>query len=513
MMCKKMIFLITVALAMGLVAERAAADPDLLAHWMFDNPGDPGHDDSGNGRDFTVHGAAAYTASGKINGAMSLPGLNTAYLEDADGENYINGLDAITVAVWIKSEESNTDRGFFTTRDPAGPDSKQCLGIRYDPSGDTENRVIKFYVMTTQDKGLYESAGEVQTTEWQHVAITWSAAGGRSELYLDGELQGLSRRETQSGAGEPLGGTLDNAAMVRVGTGFKNLGWLGRCDDVRVYQRALSGPEVLQLFNADLAWDPSPAHLAENVCPGLVLSWSPGENAASHDVYFGTSLSDVNESATAVKEAHDTNSYPVSVELGETYYWRIDEVNDINRWMGKIWRFTTNDGNVFDPYPADGQSEVSIEPTLRWTPGCSGASHNVYFGKSWEQVNGMTDPCATKARGDESYNPDTLDYLSWYYWRVDEVDGLDTWRGKVWSFKTYSGIIDPNMLLWFEFDETPGNPDYVRDSSGYDYHGDGDDFDEDTWDACGYYRRSTRQHKSRDQHLGLVERSQQTRQR
>jgi len=39
------------------------------------------------------------------------------------------------------------------------------------------------------------------------------------------------------------------------------------------------------------------------------------------------------------------------------------------------------------------------------------------------------------------------------------------------------------MLLWFEFDETPGSPDFVRDSSGYDYHGDGDDFDEDTWDA------------------------------
>jgi hypothetical protein len=483
-----MILLISVVLVTALTGN-ASVDPDLLAHWTFDDAGDAGHDDSGNWRDLAVHGAAAYTASGKINGAMSLPGQNTAYLEDGDGENYINGLDAVTVAMWIKSGETNTDHGFFTTRNPGGPDGKQCLGARYDASGHTEDRVIRFYVMTTVDKGLYESPGEVQTTEWQHMAITWSAASGRSELYLDGELQELSRRETASGAGEPLGGTLDNATLVRIGTGFKNLGWLGLVDEVHIYERALSDTEVLRLFNADLAQDPSPQHLAENVCPNVTLGWTAGESAVSHDVYFGSSLSDVNESAAAVKEAHNTNSYPVSVELGRTYYWRIDEVNGPDTWTGKIWRFTTNDGNAFDPDPADEQGGVTVDPTLRWTPGCSATSHDVYFGTSWAQVNTMADPCATKSVGDESYNPGTLDYLTWYYWRIDEVDGPNTWRGRIWRFRTWSGIIDPNMLLWFEFDKTPGNPDLVRDSSGYNHHGDGDDFDEDTWDpndGCCY---------------------------
>ncbi|MHC4676497.1 MAG: LamG domain-containing protein, partial [Planctomycetota bacterium] len=168
------------------------------------------------------------------------PGQNSAYLEDDDGEDYINGLEAVTVAMWIKSEEFDTDRGFFTTRDPVDPNGKQCLGIRYDADGYSENCVIKYYVMTTEDKGLYESPGEVQTTGWQHVVITWGTTSGRSELYLDGLFQELSRRETESGAGEPLGGTLDNAAMVRVGISYKNLGWNGLVDEVRIYDKVLS---------------------------------------------------------------------------------------------------------------------------------------------------------------------------------------------------------------------------------------------------------------------------------
>jgi hypothetical protein len=479
-----MIFLISVVLAVGLVAD-ASADPNLIAYWSFDNSGDPGHDDSGNGRDLTLQGAAAYTAGGKLGGAITLPGQDSAYLEDDDGEDYINGLDAITVAMWIKSDEINSDRGFLTTRDPLGLDPKQCLGLRYDAVGDTQNEVIRFYVMTTEDKGLYESPGEVQTTEWQHVTITWSAASGRSELYLDGELQALSRRETESGAGEPLGGTLDNAALVRIGIGYKNLGWKGLVDEVSIYNKALSEDEVLNLFDPGIAWNASPPHLAENVCPDVVLSWSPGENAASHDVYFGTGLSDVNEAATAVKELHDTNSYPVSVELGKTYYWRIDEVNGVNTWTGKIWQFTTNDGNAFDPYPADEQTAVPLDPTLSWIPGCLAASHDVYLGTDWDEVdnaNSTNHPNVDYNYVDvNSYDACTPDHLTYYYWRIDEVNGPNTWKGKVWSFRSKTAVFDPNLLVWYKFDETEGNP---QDSSGHKFHGAGEDFDEDTWDPC-----------------------------
>jgi hypothetical protein len=202
-------------------------------------------------------------------------------------------------------------------------------------------------------------------------------------------------------------------------------------------------------------------------------------------VYFGTSLSDVNETATPCVEDHNTESYPVSVNLGETYYWRIDEVNGLDTWTGKIWQFTTNDGNAFDPYPADEQTAVPLNPTLHWTRGCPAASHDVYFGTNWGEVNNAnsTDhPNVDYNNVDvNSYDAYTPEHLTYYYWRIDEVNGPNTWKGSVWRFRSKTAIFDPNLLVWYKFDETEGNP---QDSSGRKFHGAGNDFDEDTWDPC-----------------------------
>ncbi|MHC4499624.1 MAG: hypothetical protein ACYS21_10985 [Planctomycetota bacterium] len=39
---------------------------------------------------------------------------------------------------------------------------------------------------------------------------------------------------------------------------------------------------------------------------------------------------------------------PGLLELGTTYYWRVDEVNEPNIWKCSIWRFTTADYVVID---------------------------------------------------------------------------------------------------------------------------------------------------------------------
>jgi len=42
---------------------------------------------------------------------------------DADAGYYLNGLDAVTIAVWIKSNEVNSDRGFIIGEEPDGGDN------------------------------------------------------------------------------------------------------------------------------------------------------------------------------------------------------------------------------------------------------------------------------------------------------------------------------------------------------------------------------------------------------
>jgi hypothetical protein len=219
--------------------------------------------------------------------------------------------------------------------------------------------------------------------------------------------------------------------------------------------------------------DVSPANRAENVCPGVTITWTSAEAVVDHNVYFGTSLSDVNASATPVETHWGPNNYtPSGLELGMTYYWRIDGINDANvdrPGVGFVWMFTTNDGNAFDPYPANNHTGIPLYAKLSWSMGCTANSHDVYFSTDFNDVYNRT---ATAFQGNQfetTWDPCGLDYYTWYYWRVDEVNDGNTWEGEVWSFRTQGVIVEPNLILFYEFDETDGNA--AADSSGYERDG------------------------------------------
>ncbi|HUT28866.1 MAG TPA: LamG domain-containing protein, partial [Sedimentisphaerales bacterium] len=229
---------------------------------------------------------------------------------------------------------------------------------------------------------------------------------------------------------------------------------------------------------------PSPDDGAKNLCADNVdVTWTPGVYAAEHDVYFGTDYDDVKNATTASAEhriRQEPNSYDASaletLEPGETYYWRIDEVNDNawapsgSPWKGKVWSFSINDGNAFDPDPAHNKTGVPLDATLGWMPGCSANSHDVYFGTAYEEVRDAGTLSGVfrgnQGLGETTYDPCDFDYLTDYYWRIDEVNGPSTLKGPVWKFRSQSAIVDVNMLLWYKFDETDGMT--AGDSSGYE---------------------------------------------
>jgi len=117
----------------------------------------------------------------------------------------------------------------------------------------------------------------------------------------------------------------------------------------------------------EIACNPYPPSGAENVAPDTILTWSPGNSAEKHTVYFGTSISDVDANATAVSnptQPQDANSFdPGGLELGESYYWRVDEVNYASAnspWVGDIWSFTVTDHIVVDDFESynDGDNKI-----------------------------------------------------------------------------------------------------------------------------------------------------------
>ncbi|HCO96485.1 MAG TPA: hypothetical protein DIU00_21525 [Phycisphaerales bacterium] len=125
--------------------------------------------------------------------------------------------------------------------------------------------------------------------------------------------------------------------------------------------------EVWSFSTPGAVGSPNPYSGAENVKNTSILRWVAGDNAASHQVYFGTDQDAVRNATTSSPEYKDSKnlgdeSYdPGLLELGAAYYWRIDEVNDLNPnspWAGNVWAFNTADFLVVD----DIESYNDIDP-------------------------------------------------------------------------------------------------------------------------------------------------------
>jgi len=203
----------------------------------------------------------------------------------------------------------------------------------------------------------------------------------------------------------------------------------------------------------NLAWDPDPLFGGGLLATDDLLSWAAGDNAASHEVYLGTSFDDVNDANTASdpniyrgsQELADVN-YPVSTVWGTTYYWRIDEVNDPNTWKGTVWNFPIIPASVTNPRPT-GTGVNPLLPVLKWGPGPIVADvngHYVYFSSDFNDVNDRDpDPNVRTVVSDPCFPLGLLELYTQYYWAVDEFNDSEDpkfWPSPVLNFTTTDHI-------------------------------------------------------------------------
>jgi hypothetical protein len=132
--------------------------------------------------------------------------------------------------------------------------------------------------------------------------------------------------------------------------------------------------------------NPDPANGAFDVKRTPIITWSPGVFADSHEVYFGTDKDAVKNADTGSPEYKGTRDLgtetydPGKLELGVTYYWRIDEVNSANPdspWTGILWSFTSINFLIVD----DMESYNDLDPA---EPG----SNRIF--NAW--IDGFEDP-------------------------------------------------------------------------------------------------------------------------
>ena len=189
------------------------------------------------------------------------------------------------------------------------------------------------------------------------------------------------------------------------------------------------------------AYSPVPADGAELVPLDSILAWTPGFGSKLHTIYVGEDFDTVNE-AVGGSPIGVASYSPGPLQLAKTYYWRVDEFDGAGTYKGDVWSFTT-EGAVSGPNPADGAVDVSPTQILTWDAGAIAASHEVYFGADADAVMNATKTSpeykGARALGEESYDPGRLALTTTYYWRIDEVNGVNPdspWAGNVWSFTT-----------------------------------------------------------------------------
>jgi uncharacterized repeat protein (TIGR01451 family) len=286
----------------------AQTGPDIL-HWKLDEgEGAIAADSTGQGRDGVIASTNTWT-NGVSGSALHFGGAGDQVL-DAYADEYLNGLTAITVAVWINSEEIASDRGFLSAAGPPvapsgvdGPLTLQYASV--GPVGGGAD-VLTVAIDTTGGRLFVESSSNIQTTDWQHVAFTWSA-GEPIRLYIDGQPDATAWNGLLPpfpNSTHPVG-SIVNIENLLLGQGPGTNSWLGGVDDFRIYGRVLSDTEVasIALGEANLSVrlsidDPAPEqgsnvtyHVAvENLGPHAAENVEVVEMFSSNQLSFASAI-------------------------------------------------------------------------------------------------------------------------------------------------------------------------------------------------------------------------------
>jgi hypothetical protein len=221
---------------------------------------------------------------------------------------------------------------------------------------------LEFYV-EGGNPGRYDGGDTTYTTapvvaDGQWHMMTYVREGNTGYIYVDG-IQAV--KDSAS---------FDLSTITRWSIGQEWDGsspsnfYVGMVDDARFYNASLTAAQVKELMRGDplVAWNPNPGDnstvdIKEATKP---INWSPGDEAAEHDVYFGTdkdavSNADASDTTGIYQGRQGGTSFTLpagSVEWGGgPYYWRVDELNnDGSISIGSTWSFSVADYLVVDDF-------------------------------------------------------------------------------------------------------------------------------------------------------------------
>jgi len=309
-------------------------DAELVAYWKLDaGSGDTAYDSSSAGNDGTLEGGPQWVA-GYYGAALALDGTDDNV--DCGNDPSLNITDEITLAAWINMAQRPAVDAWYTV-----PWKENAYSMYLYGAGDSLTTLGADFWLSTGRADIWSGPTiDIPANVWTHIAVTFN--GTDFEFYVNGEHDFTQNQPATIEIGDI------NFLFTQAGSGFAGL-----IDEVQVYNHALSAEEIQTAMQglafAEASVD-SPADGAVDVIRDVRLAWTPGAFASTHDVYLGTAFADVNAAdignpmGTLVSQGQTDESYDAGIlDFGQTYYWRIDEVNgapDNTIFKGDVWSFT-----------------------------------------------------------------------------------------------------------------------------------------------------------------------------
>lgn len=241
------------------------------AHWAFDETsGATANNQVIGGDDAVLNLGATFDGAGADNGALRLDGVDD-YAGPSTAQ--LRTDQSFSVSAWLSTDSTETIQAAVSQ--DGTTNSGFALGYldngRYTftmPRADTADAV--------RDTVLSEALPKTKS-QWRHLVATYDAASGQMSLYLNGKATFVTR----PAASWTAAGAFQIGRMIA--NGVHGTHWAGKIDDVRVYHRAITDPEVKGLLALG---QPTVGHwdLDGNADPGGTLkgdslpTWTAGQS-------------------------------------------------------------------------------------------------------------------------------------------------------------------------------------------------------------------------------------------
>ena len=203
----------------------------LVSHWKFDEGTGATAYDSAGINHATIHGDPSWGTPKVGSYALDFDGVGD-YV-DCGGNPDLMLRNNLSMEFWFKSDTSGGNRGVVGTWKSSTPADSGYMVIQ------TNSGYLQAARPVGTNWNLMNSTFSVTDGNWYHVAVVYNGSG--TYLYIDGSL------DNSNG----IGSNMNPPSKLTIASTITGSVCLdGTIDDVRIYDRALSGTEILQLYQA-----------------------------------------------------------------------------------------------------------------------------------------------------------------------------------------------------------------------------------------------------------------------